>query len=141
MGWIRSGAAVQNQIRFLRFRHFVQQSALESEVVIFFRTLCLVLFWAKPYYRNARINRGIIFGFRRNLRNYCKLPVRSGFLGVSLISVFSLYFINILGHWISLETGALYCLLGLCLICRGFVGYVGFLYCLLGLCIVCWGFV
>ena len=62
----------------------------------FFRTLRLALISAKPYYQNARIDRGVIFGFRRNLRNYCKLPVRSGFLGVSLISVFSLYFINFL---------------------------------------------
>ena len=108
---------------------------------VFFRTLRLGLISAKPYYQNARIDRGVIFGFRRNLRNYCKLPVRSGFLGVSLISVFSLYFINSLGRWISLETGALYCLLGLCLICRVFVLSVGALYSLLGLCIVCRGFV
>ena len=57
----------------------------------------LALFSAKPYYQNARIDRGIIFGFRRNLRNDCELPVRSGFLGVSLISVFSLYLINLSG--------------------------------------------
>ena len=87
----------------------------------FFRTLRKVLISAKPYYQNARIDRGVIFGFRRDLRNDCKLQVRSGFLGVSLISAFSLYFINLLGRWISLETGALCCLLGLCLICRAFV--------------------
>ena len=30
----------------------------------FFRTLRLVLISAKPYYQNARIDRGIILGFR-----------------------------------------------------------------------------
>ena len=63
----------------------------------FFRTLRLGLISAKPYYQNARIDRGITFGFRRNLANDCKLPVRSGFWGVSLISVFSSYFINLSG--------------------------------------------
>ena len=63
----------------------------------FFRTLCLGLIWAKPYYQNARIDRGIIFGFRRNLANDFELPVRSGFFVVSLISVFSPYFIDLSG--------------------------------------------
>ena len=63
----------------------------------FFRTLRLVLISAKPYYQNARINRGIIFGVRQNLANDNKLPVRSGIFGVSLISVFSSYFINLSG--------------------------------------------
>ena len=63
----------------------------------FFRILRLGLISAKPYYQNARIDRGIILGFRRKLANDCKLQVRSGFFGVSLISVFSLYFINLSG--------------------------------------------
>ena len=112
----------------------------------FFRTLRLGLISAKPYYQNARIDRGVIFGFRRNLRNECKLPVRSGFLGVSLISVFSLYFINLSGtlcgrppyqagaleiagdRGFVLSLGGLCCLMGRCLICRGFVLSVGALY-------------
>ena len=40
---------------------------------------------------------GIILGFRRNLANGCELPVRYVFWGVSLISVFSLYFMNLSG--------------------------------------------
>ena len=64
---------------------------------VIFRTLRLGLISAKPYYQNARIDRGIIFVFLPNLRNYCKLQIRSGFPVVSLISVFSLYFINLSG--------------------------------------------
>ena len=64
---------------------------------VFFQTLCSVPISPEPYYQNARIDRGIIFGFRRNLRNCCKLQVRSGFLGVSLMSAFSPYFINLSG--------------------------------------------
>ena len=91
-----------NPIIFLRFRRFSTFLAFRSEVIFwgddaFFRTLRLALVWAKPYYQNARIDRGIIFSFRINLGNYCKLPGRSGFLGVSLISVFSLYLINLSG--------------------------------------------
>ena len=63
----------------------------------FFRTLRLVLISAKPYYQNARIDRGFIFGVRRNLANDCQLPVISGLFVVSLISVFSAYFINLSG--------------------------------------------
>ena len=63
----------------------------------FFRTLRLGLILAKPYYQNAHIDRGIIFVFWRNLANDCKLEVRSGFFVVSLISVFSSYFINLSG--------------------------------------------
>ena len=48
---------------------FFAKLAFESEVVIlgnsaFFRILCLALISAKPYYQNARIDRGIIFCFR-----------------------------------------------------------------------------
>ena len=84
---------------FVDFRHFwpLSLKLLFFGNSAFFRTLRLGLISAKPYYQNARIDRGVIFGFRRNLRNDCKLPVRSGFLGVSLISVFSLYFINLSG--------------------------------------------
>ena len=64
---------------------------------VFFRTLRLVLISAKPYYQNACIDRGIIFGFRRNIANDYKLLVRSGFWRVSLMSVFSLYRINLSG--------------------------------------------
>ena len=64
---------------------------------VFFRTLRLVLISARPYYQNARIDRGIFFGFRRNLTNDSKLQVRPGFLGVPLVSAFSLYFINLSG--------------------------------------------
>ena len=100
----------------------------------FFRTLRLGLILAKPYYQNARIDRGIIFGFLPNLRNYYKLPVRSGFPVVFLIYVFSLYFINLSGTIYCDMPGP--CLLGLCLKCRGFVLSVGALYTLLGLCLV-----
>ena len=55
----------------------------------------LGLISATPYSPNVRIDSGIIFGFRRNLANDCKLQVRSGFWGVSLISVFSSYCINL----------------------------------------------
>ena len=51
----------------------------------------------KPSYQNARIDRGIIFGFRRNLANDYELKVRSRFFVVSLISVFSSYFVNLSG--------------------------------------------
>ena len=61
------------------------------------RTLCSALFLAKPYYQKVRIDHGIILGFRRNLANDCKLQVRSGFWGVSLISVISSCFINLSG--------------------------------------------
>ena len=84
---------------FADFRHFWRfgQNLLFWGNSAFCRTLRLVLISAKPYYQNARIDRGIIFGFRRNLANDCELPVRSGFWGVSLISVFSSYFINLSG--------------------------------------------
>ncbi len=84
---------------FIDFRHFwpLSLKLLFFGNSVFFRTLRLGLISAKPYYQNARIDRGVIFGFQRNLRNYCKLPVRSGFPVVSLISVFSSYFINLSG--------------------------------------------
>ena len=84
---------------FVDFRHFwpLGLKLLFFGNSAFFRTLRLGLISAKPYYQNARIDRGIIFGFRRNLRNSCELPVRSDFLGVFLISVFSLYFMNLSG--------------------------------------------
>ena len=113
---------------FVDFRHFWPSSLklLFLGNSAFFRTLRLALISAKPYYQNARIDRGIIFVFLPNLRNYCKLPVRSGFPVVSLISVFSLYFINLSGTRYCDMPGP--CLLGLCLICRGFVLSVGALY-------------
>ena len=60
---------------FLRFKHFSMFLGFEAEVVtlgkqtVLFRTLRLILISAKPYYQNACIDRGIIFGFRRNLAN------------------------------------------------------------------------
>ena len=102
LGWIRTGDGMPNAFEFVIFVDFRGFWPLGLKLLFlgnsaFFRTLRLGLISAKPYYQNARIDRGIIFGFRRNLRNDCKLPVRSGFLGVSLISVFSLYFINLSG--------------------------------------------
>ena len=121
---------------FVDFRHFWRfgLKLFFGGNSAFFRTLRLGLISATPYYQNARIDRGIIFGFLSNLRNYYKLPVRSGFPMVSLISVFSLYFINLSGTIYCDMPGP--CLLGLCLICRGFVLSVGALYSLLGLCLV-----
>ena len=54
----------------------------------------LVLILAKPYYQNARIDRGIIFGVRRNLANDYQLPVRSVFFGFPSF-LFSLYILLI----------------------------------------------
>ena len=69
LGWIRTGDGIQNPIKILRFRRFSTFLAFRSEVVIFgnsvfFRTLRLGLISAKPYYQNARMDRGIILGFR-----------------------------------------------------------------------------
>ena len=82
---------IANICIFIANIDFLGKFAFESEVVIFgksyfFRTSRLGLISAKPYYQNARVDRGMILGVRRNLAIDCKLPVRSGFLGVSLIS-------------------------------------------------------
>ena len=63
--------ALTTHMFWLRFRNFSTFLAFRSEVVIFgnsvfFRTLRLLLISAKPYYQNARIDRGIIFGFRKS---------------------------------------------------------------------------
>ena len=84
---------------FVDFRHFWR---FGLKLLFFgnsaiFRTLRLRLISAKPYYQNAHIDRGIIFGFRPNLANDCKLLVRSGFLEVSLISAFSVGVIDLSG--------------------------------------------
>ena len=66
LGWIRTGDGINNAHLFLRFRRFPGFVVFRFEVVIFwkyvfFRTVRLVLILAKPYYQNARINRGIIY--------------------------------------------------------------------------------
>ena len=66
-----------------------------GEIVFFFRTLSLVLFSVKRFYQKVRIDHGNILCFRRNLVTDCKLPVICFYFRVSLISVFSLYFIKL----------------------------------------------
>ena len=85
-----------NKLRFRPFWRFGLKLFFFGNIA-FFRTLRLGLILATHYYQNARIDRVIIFGFRRNLTNYYNLPFRFVFLGVSLISVFSLYHINLSG--------------------------------------------
>ena len=144
MGWIRTGDGIHNASVFCDLeivRHFwcLGLKLLFCGNSTFFRTFRLVLISTKPYYQNARIDRGIIFGFRR----ICQLTVNYqsdlAFWGFPSF-LFSLHILLIYqglsadaphtrpGRWRSLETGALYCRLGLCLICRGFVLSVGALY-------------
>ena len=94
LGWIRTGDGIHNAYVFVDFevfRHFWRfgLKLLFGGNSAFFRSLRLVLISAKSYYQNARIDRGIIFGFRRHLANDYKLSVRSGFFVVSLNSVVS----------------------------------------------------
>ena len=56
----------------------------------FFQILRLALFLAKPYYEKLRIDLGIISVFGNKTTLHCKLPVKSWFLGICLISIFSL---------------------------------------------------
>ena len=77
LGWIRFGDGIHNAYVFCDFE-FVRRfwrfglKLLFFEKSVFFRTLRLGLILAKPYYQNACIDRGIIFGFRQNLTDDCK---------------------------------------------------------------------
>ena len=69
LDWIRTGDVIHNAYVFCDFDIFRQIWRFGLKLLfwgnsVFFRTLRLVLIWAKPYYQNARIDRGIIFGFR-----------------------------------------------------------------------------
>ena len=70
LGWIRTGDGIHNAYVFVAISTFVRHFWCFGLKLLFygnsflFLTLRLGLILAKPYYQNARIDRGVIFGFR-----------------------------------------------------------------------------
>ena len=77
---------------YIFFFSFSVPTTILSRNTPFLQTRFFSLIFAKPLYQKVRIDHRITFTFSQNSENNCKLPVRSWFLGFSLIFDFSVYF-------------------------------------------------